>query len=146
MKAHDVSARTGADRDHNTRSITSLRTVHGQFRETVIAIASTPVTVRRPGERRRTSSLFEVLVHRLAAGQTSRRISPLPFIELVVACARGGDPAFPVSALPADLPQAISRVHERLDTAVASGTAAEIDHALSDVLDVMQGLAGPGPG
>ncbi|MBD8680061.1 hypothetical protein [Sphingomonas sp. CFBP 13720] len=111
-----------------------------------MAIANTPVTVSRPRERRRTSSLFEVLVHRLAAGQTSRRISPLPFIELVVACASGGDPAFSTSALPADLDQVISRVHERLDTAVASGTAAGIDDAISDVLDVMQRPAGPGRG
>ena len=146
MTAQDASAHTGPDRDYGPRTIVSPRTVHGQFRETVMAIANTLVTVSRPGERRRTSSLFEVLLHRLAGGQTSRRISPVPFIELVVACASGGDPAFSTTALPADLVQAISRVHERLDTAVASGTAASIDHAISDVLAVMQGPAGPGQG
>ena len=57
------------------------------FNDTVMAIANAPVRVSRTGERLRTLPLFEVLVRRLATGQTSRRVSALTFIRLAIQCA-----------------------------------------------------------
>ena len=113
------------------------------FRNTVMAIANTPVAIVRPGGRRVVVSLFEMLVRRLAAGQTSRRISPMPFIALVIACAAENEaaPSQPEEGSApfgkATLPGSSAPFKSRL----ISGTEADIENALVDLLGIIRAEA-----
>jgi hypothetical protein len=111
-----------------------------------MAIANTPVTVSRPGERRCTLSLFEVLVRRLAAGQTSRRISPVPFIRLVIACAGQDALPAPEPAPPLPVDGNLLAARLQLDNALASGSNADVDDAMAHVLSAMRASARRGGG
>ena len=106
------------------------------FRDTVMAIANTPVAIARPGGQRVTVSLFEMLVRRLAAGQTSRRISPMPFIALVIACA-STDEAVSARSDQADAHDidAISLDgREPLDARLVSESDADVEDAVAHLL------------
>lgn len=117
-----------------------------KFRSTVMAIANTPVTVNRQGERRCTLSLFEVLVHRLAAGQTSPRVSPVPFIRLVIACAGQDALPSPEPAPPLPVDRDLLAAPLQLDNALTSGSDADVDDAMTHVLSVISASARRGRG
>lgn len=117
-----------------------------KFRSTVMAIANTPVPVNRPGERRCTLSLFEVLVRRLAAGQPSRRVSPMPFIRLVIACAGQDALPSPEPAPPLPVDRDLLAARLQLDNALTSGSDADVDDAMAHVLSVISALARRGRG
>lgn len=109
-----------------------------------MAAANLPVTIRNANGRRRTISLFELAIRQLATGQTSRRRSPTPFIRLVIACA--GEVVHTPSAAPAQERQppidpAFVKAKLHLDAALAAGSDAAKEAALSDVLSRIRALA-----
>ncbi len=113
-----------------------------QFASSIMEIANLPVKIREPGyQRRRTVSLFEMMVLRLATGQTSRRRSVVPFIRLVINAARINEiPALltPSQAPAPMLDQQLRLVKATLDLAMAHGTNDEIDRALDMYLAVLR--------
>lgn len=117
-----------------------------QFASSIMEIANLPVKIREPGyQRRRTVSLFEMMVLRLATGQTSRRRSVVPFIRLVINAARINEiPALltPPQAPAPMLDQQLRLVKATLDLAMAHGTNDAIDRALDMYLAVLRRSAG----
>lgn len=84
----------------------------------VLYIASTSVAVRGKNGRRKTMSLFEALVRRIASGQSSRRTSVADFIYLTIECAGRVDvlaaPADDASLAPPALPDRLQQWMEKL--------------------------------
>jgi len=79
----------------------------------IMEIANLPVKIREPGhQRRRTVSLFGMMVLRLALGQSSRRRSVLPFIRLVIRAAAiaGTRARLPPAPTPPSLPDRVLSV------------------------------------
>lgn len=106
------------------------------FNNTVMAIANAPVRVSRNGERLRTLPLFEVLVRRLAAGQTSRRLSALPFILLAIQCAESlaatpGEPS-----VTHDGSVAAPRLENPFGQVLRSDSDADIERLIATVLGI----------
>jgi hypothetical protein len=108
----------------------------------IMEIANLPVKIREPGhQRRRTVSLFEMMVLRLALGQSSRRRSVLPFIGLVIRAAglAGTRARLPPAPTPPSLPDSQqSLAKANLDHVMAQGTNDEIDRALDLYLAVLR--------
>ena len=96
----------------------------------IMDAANMPVRMRESADQRwRTISLFELMVRRLASGQTSRRRSVMPFIRLVVTAATGPAPPELIGgAAPPGLELLAAK--EELDAAMAGGSDDEIDDAL----------------
>ncbi len=115
-------------------------------------IANLPVKIREPGrQRRRTVSLFEMMVLRLATGQTSRRRSVLPFVRLVISAATIVQVHHQLAPAPTPAPtrQPVADKHAelaktRLDHAMANGSDDEIDVALDLYLALLRRSAGRG--
>jgi hypothetical protein len=82
--------------------------------------------------RRRTVSLFEASVLRIASGQTTRRTSATDFVRLVLECAAHVEPEVEQSptAISAVLLLAKQRVYEVAD----SGSEDELEDALAEYL------------
>ncbi|WP_156025990.1 hypothetical protein [Sphingomonas phyllosphaerae] len=100
----------------------------------IMQIANLPVKIREPGrQRRRTVSLFEMMVLRLATGQTSRRRSVLPFIKLVISAARTrAAPAHPVPTEPfKPVDPELLATRDHLNTALQHGSVREVDDAIA---------------
>lgn len=134
----------GVDEGDDHRRPNADRVLHSDdFSDLVLALANTPVRVSRPGERRRTLSLFEVMVRRLATGQASRRISPMLFIQMALECAsRRGSLALELSSTYDDA-AAAHRRGRSFESTLISDSDADIERALSIVLKIDDGLAGP---
>lgn len=97
------------------------------LRASVLMVANAPTVVRNVNGRRRTVPLFEALLLRLAAGQTSRRSSPTAFLRLAIECAA----AAPVPEQPVPtVNTALAAAKERLDAAMLTGTDAAVDDAI----------------
>lgn len=97
------------------------------LRAAVLAVANTAVTMSIDGQRR-TVSLFEASLWRLASGQTTRRTSPTAFIRLVLECAPAEAPAEeePAPSFGDTLFEAMTG----FDRAVKAGSEKEIEEAL----------------
>lgn len=113
-----------------------------QLASYIMEIANLPVKIREPGhQRRRTVPLFEMMVLRLALGQSSRRRSVLPFIRLVIRAGRIADtssrPA-PAPALSSWPDKQHSLAKANLDLAMAHGNNDEIDRALDLYLALLR--------
>ena len=103
--------------------------------------ANTPVRMREGVSRRwRTVSLFELMVRRLASGQTSRRRSVVPFIRLVVAAAAEPVVLDPFNTAESPAPELIA-AKEALDAATATGSDGDVDDALARYLAVLRNSA-----
>lgn len=108
------------------------------IRSSIMDAANMPVRMRETGDRRwRTVPLFELMVRRLASGQTSRRRSVVPFIKLVVAAAAA--PAAPEPAIRTEPPDfELLAAKQNLDAAVAGGSNDEVDDTLTRYLTVLR--------
>lgn len=133
----------GVDEGYDHRRSDAGRVPHSDdFSDLVLALANTPVRISRPGERRRTLSLFEVMLRRLATGQASRRISPMPFIQLALECASRRE-SLPIElASTYDDTAAANRRARSLGSTHISDSDADIERALSIVLPIDDDLAG----
>lgn len=127
--------------DDHRRSNADRVPYSDDFCDLVIALANTPVRVSRPGERRRTLSLFEVMVRRLATGQASRRISPMPFIQLAIACAGRRADLPHESSSTYDNAAAAPRRARSFESALITDSDADIERAISSVHGITGGLA-----
>lgn len=107
-------------------------------RRSIMDAANMPVRMRESAGRRwRTVSLFELMVRRLASGQTSRRRSVVPFIKLVMEAAMVAPPTEPVSyPEPPDLELVAAK--EELDAAMAEGVDDDIEDALTQYLTLLR--------
>lgn len=125
------------------RSSAPVRTP-GRVAASILQIANLPVKIREPGrQRRRTVSLFEMMVLRLATGQTSRRRSVLPFIKLVISAANTR--AVPARPLPAELFEPVDpellAARDHLNYALQHGSVREVDDAIARHLMLLRKVA-----
>jgi hypothetical protein len=102
------------------------------LRTAVLEVANSPRMIRTFAGRRRTVSLFEASVLRIASGQTSRRTSVTDFVRLVLECAAYVEPEVEQAppAITAVLLSAKQRVYEMAD----SGTEEALEDALAEYL------------
>lgn len=150
MTGRDVAGRFAAgfspDRGRGRQPASPPTGMSTRLASSIMEIANLPVKIREPGrQRRRTVSLFEMMVLRLAMGRTSRRRSVLPFIKLVIGAARStqvpGQPA-PAPTPPAVPDKQLGLAKANLDFATAHGSDDEIDGALDLYLALLRRSAG----
>lgn len=113
------------------------------FNDTVMAIANAPVRVSRAGERLRTLPLFEVLVRRLATGQTSRRVSALPFIRLAIQCAESRATTLGEPSVTHDGSGAAPHPGNPFGHVLRSDSDADIERLIATVLGITDGPTPP---
>lgn len=154
MTGRDVAGRFAAgfspDRGRGHQPASPPTSMSTRLASSIMEIANLPVKIREPGrQRRRTVSLFEMMVLRLATGQTSRRRSVLPFVRLVISAATIVQVHHQLAPAPAPTRRAVADKHAelaktRLDHAMANGTDDEIDVALDLYLALLRRSAGRG--
>lgn len=110
----------------------------------IMQIANLPVKIREAGhQRRRTVSLFEMMILRLATGQTSRRRSVLPFIKLVISAASTravparSAPVQPIEPVDPELLVACDHINHALQ----HGSVREADDAIARHLTLLRKVA-----
>lgn len=113
------------------------------FNDTVMAIANAPVRVNRTGERLRTLPLFEVLVSRLATGQTSRRVSALPFIRLAIQCAESRAATPGEASVTHDGSVAAPHPSDPFGQVLRSDSDADIEQLIATVLGITDAATPP---
>ncbi|MBB6503779.1 hypothetical protein F4693_000734 [Sphingomonas endophytica] len=133
-----------SDRGRGRQPASASVSMPERVADLIMEIANMPVKIREPGrQRRRTVSLFEMMVLRLATGQTSRRRSVLPFIKLVISAASTQPlPARPVPAEPfglVDLELLAARKH--LDYALQHGSDPDVEDAIAHHLMLLRKVA-----
>lgn len=126
------------DRGHGRVVATSGTEMLADIRSSIMDAANIPVRMRdNAGRRWRTVSLFELMVRRLASGQTSRRRSVVPFIRLVVRAAT--EPVPPEMLTNAEPPDPrLLAASQVLNAAMADGSDHEIDDALTRYMAVLR--------
>ncbi|MGN7160987.1 hypothetical protein [Sphingomonas sp. SAFR-052] len=113
------------------------------FNNTVMAIANAPIRVSRTGERLRTLPLFEVLVRRLATGQTSRRVSALPFIRLAIQCAESRAATPGEASVTHDGSVAAPHPGDPFGQVLRSDSDADIEQLIATVLGITDAATPP---
>jgi hypothetical protein len=117
------------DRGRGFAAATSSDAFSPCLRTTVLKLANSAATVRDSEGRSRTVSLFEAITLRLATGQTSRRTSPVDFLQLVLNCA--ARPSVGPEKVPAEIKPALVEAKRRLDDLMLSGTEEEVEDAVT---------------
>lgn len=138
--APGFSSDRGRGRQHTSAPVS----VPERVAASIMQIANLPVKIREPGrQRRRTVSLFEMMVLRLATGQTSRRRSVLPFIKLVInAASTQSLPARPVPAEPFEpVDPELLAARDHLDYALQHGSDPDVEDAIARHLMLLRKVA-----